>query len=308
VSSPRRVFVTGATGLVGRSLCAALAEAGDVVIAQSRSPRVGGTEGPGGVRWVQSELAAGNSPDGLEGCDAVIHLAGEPIAGGRWSAARKRRLVESRVDTTRALVAAIARLDSPPAALLCASATGVYGPRQDELLSEASPAGQDFLSRLCVDWEAEAQRASEQGVRVVCLRFGPVLSAAGGALAPMARAFRWGVGGPLGPPGSWFPWIHEEDATRLVRYALDGPLSGPVNLVSPQPSTMGDFSSALGRALRRPAWLRTPLPLMRLAMGEMASALVPGQRVVPAVALDAGFEFRHPDLDEALRSCLGGRG
>lgn len=306
MSPPRRVFVTGATGLIGRRLCAALVAEGDQVVALSRNGRPDQSESRAGLRWIQGDLNAEDSALAeLSGCDAVVHLAGEPIAGARWTSARKRRLVASRVATTRRIVAALAVSEARPSVLLCASACGFYGPRGDAPLDESSSSGTDFLAQLCVDWEGAAAQASQLGVRVVSLRFAAVLSRSGGALAPMARAFRWGAGGPLGPPGRWFPWIHEDDALALIRLALDRELAGPLNLVSPEAVTMGEFATQLGRTLRRPCWLPLPAPLLRVALGEMSEALFPGQRIIPKVAVEAGFEFAHAALEDALSACLG---
>jgi hypothetical protein len=237
---------------------------------------------------------------------AVIHLAGEPIANRRWSDAQKHRLRDSRVGSTRALVECLAGLERPPEVLICASATGYYGPRGEEELSEASAPGTDFLSQLCVDWEQEAQAAEGSGVRVVGLRSGVVLSAQGGALSRMLLPFRLGLGGPMGPAKRWFPWIHLDDVVGLVRLGLENPeLRGPVNAVAPEAIRQGEFARAIGRALRRPAALPLPLPVLRVALGELIDGLVPGQKVIPRAALDAGYRFSLGSIEAALVACLG---
>jgi len=304
-----RVFLTGASGLIGGRLAADLLGEGHEVRAISRRHRSGtadsGGRGTPGIEWVVGDVGeSGAWCDALDGCDAVVHLAGEPVAAGRWTPARKQRLVASRVESTRLIVAAMQRASRSPSSLVCASASGFYGARADELLTEDSPPGDDFLARLCVDWEKAASAASSDGVRVVQLRFGVVLSASGGALARMILPFKLGLGGPLGPGGRWFPWVHEDDAVGLARFALLHPIAGPLNVVAPCSVTMGEFAKALGRALRRPALLPLPEPLLKLALGEMAVGLIPGQKIEPRVAAAAGYVFRHSTLAEALAASL----
>lgn len=305
-----RVFVTGASGLIGAQVCRRLVARGDEVVALSRRPQRTPGDGGARLRWLTGDPASpGSWERELDGMNAVIHLAGEPIAGGRWTRARKQRLVWSRVESTRRIAEALIRCRRPPAVLLCASACGFYGSRGDEILDESSPAGADFLASLCADWEKAAEAASGAGIRVVRLRFGIVLSARGGALPPLAFPFRLGLGGPLGPAERWFPWIHERDATQLVCFALDRELRGPMNLVAPEPVTMRDFARSLGRTLGRPVWLPVPISLAGLALGqELAEAMVPGQRIIPRVVLDSDYRFRLPRLAEALEACLGSAG
>ncbi|MED5262161.1 MAG: TIGR01777 family oxidoreductase [Myxococcota bacterium] len=296
-----RVFVTGATGLIGSRVCRELAEAGHTVVALSRLPREGG-----GFEWVQGDAAKpGLWQQSVDGCDAVIHLSGEPIFDGRWSAARKRELVDSRVEGTRRVVEAIGSAKSPPGALVSGSAVGFYGPRGDELLREDAAPGDDFLAQLCVDWEAAAAEAQRYGVRVVCLRFGVVLSSRGGALARMLLPFRLGLGGPLGPSGRWFPWVHEDDAVGLTLFSLEAKWAGPVNVVAPDAVTMGEFSRALGSALRRPAFFPVPRGALRLVLGESADFLSPGQKVIPAVSQSVGYAFKRNTLADALAESVG---
>jgi len=289
--------LSGSSGLVGTALRETLDAEGVRVIRLAR-PGSGGKE--------ESVLfdPEGGSIDAvrLEGCDAVVHLAGEPIAAGRWSAARKRKIRASRVDGTRLVVDGLARLTKRPRAMICASAIGYYGSRGDEELTEASAPGRDFLSEVVTAWEAEAARAVTLGVRVVCLRLGVVLSARGGALAKMLTPFRLGIGGPLGDGRQWMSWIHIDDLVAAILFALrtDG-LSGQANAVAPEPCRNSDFTRSLAGALHRPAILPAPAFALRLALGELADALLlSSQRVSPARLSSAGFTWRFPHLDAAL--------
>jgi uncharacterized protein (TIGR01777 family) len=291
------IVITGASGLLGGKVLQRLR--GHAVTAVSRRTRTGGS----GISWVQGDIVtAGSWQRAVEAADAVIHLAGEPIADRRWSPARKEILRTSRVESTRRIVEA---LGGRRAVLVSASATGFYGPRGEAPLDEDAGAGSDFLSDLCQQWEAEARVAASRGVRTVCLRFGVVLSSRGGALARMLPAFKLFVGGPLGNPHNWFPWVHEDDAAGLVAHALETPaLAGPANAVAPGPVRMGEFARSLGRALRRPAVMPVPLPALRLLLGEMADSINPGQKVIPRAALATGYHFVHERLDSALVAAL----
>lgn len=294
-----KLFVTGASGLVGSRLCADLSSAGHAVTGLSRRPRTGGPE------WVLGDAGeSGPWTERASAADAVFHLCGESIAEGRWTRARKRALLRSRVDSTRVLVEALAASDQRPRVLVCASACGYYGARGEEELAESSPPGSDFLADLCRAWEAEADRAEGLGMRVVKVRFGVVLSARGGALAKMLPIFRLGLGGPLGPGRRWFPWLADSDAAGLMRFALEREISGPVNAVAPGAVRMGEFAATLGRVLRRPAVLPLPGVALRLALGEMGGSLTPGQRVVPQAALEAGYRFESPTLEAALAAAV----
>jgi uncharacterized protein len=244
-------------------------------------------------------------PAALAGRDAVVHLAGENVAQ-RWSAKAKRAIRESRVTGTRHLVAGLQRAEPRPRTLLSASAIGYYGAHGEEPLDEDAPAGGDFLAKVCEAWEAEAERASELGVRVVRVRTGVVLDRNGGALAKMLTPFRLGVGGPIAGGRQYISWIHSDDLIGLLLAALpDGRWRGPINATAPQPVCNRDFSRALGRALRRPSLLPVPGAALRLLYGEMAEILTSGARVVPAKPLVLGYQFRHPHLEEALRSVTG---
>jgi len=300
-SEARTVAITGATGLIGTALAAYLGTAGHEVRRVTRRPRSGTSD----VGW---DPAAGRiDAAGLAGVDAVIHLAGESLFGGRWTAARKRAIRESRVQGTRLLVDALARLPAPPGVLLSCSAVGFYGNRGDAPLPETAGPGEGFLAELCRQWEAEATRLAEAGTRVVHLRMGVVLSARGGALGQVLPLFRLGLGGPLGDGRAWLPWISLDDAVYAVDTLLRRQdVSGPVNLVAPEPVRQRDYARTLARVLRRPALLPAPAPALRLAFGELADeALLCSARVRPEVLLRAGYRFEHPDLEDALRFELG---
>lgn len=298
------VTVTGATGLIGSRLVAALRARGDRVTALSRDPeRATRQLGVAAVRWdVDAEAAPGET---LAGRDAVVHLAGENVAQ-RWSAAAKRRIHASRETGTANLLAGLRAADPRPAALVSASGVGYYGPRGPEEVDEREPPGRDFLAGVCVAWEREAAKASEIGMRVTRLRTGIVLDAAGGALREMLPPFRLGLGGPVAGGRHYMPWIHIDDLVSLYLAACEQGerWSGPVNASAPRPVTNAEFSRALGRALDRPAVMPVPAFLLRARYGEMSEIVTTGQNAVPRRALDLGHEFRHTDLDEALRAAL----
>jgi uncharacterized protein (TIGR01777 family) len=285
-----RILVTGATGFIGRALLGALAERGDEVVAVSRRAR------QPAVGWDVLETE-------VERTDAVVHLAGEPIADARWTPERLERIRASRVETTRRIAGAISRARHKPRVFLSGSAVGIYGMRIDgEVLDEGSPAGDDVLARIVVEWERAADAARSAGVRVVHPRIGIVLGRAGGALVKMAAPFRWFVGGPIGSGAQWVSWVHVHDVVRALIFAMDGDaLEGPVNVVGPEPVTMGDLARSLGHALRRPSFLRVPPFALRLALGEgLAQVLLTGQRAAPHKLLGAGFKFDFPRLEQAL--------
>lgn len=294
------VFVTGATGLIGRALCEALVRRGDEVTALSRRP---GAARPAGVRLVEGDPAvAGRWIEALAGADAVVHLAGEPVAGGRWTAARKARIVASRLDSTRLVAGSVAA--GGPHVLVQGSATGFYGDRGDEPLDEAAAPGRGFLADLSVRWEAAAAPAAARA-RVVFIRTGLVLARQGGALPALARPFRLLVGGPLGDGLGWQPWIHLADELGLLLLALDDArASGPLNAVAPAPVRQAELARTLARVLRRPNLFPVPALALRVAVGEMAEVLLASQRVVPGVAQTLGYRFRFPALEPALRDLL----
>ncbi|MDR3416881.1 MAG: TIGR01777 family oxidoreductase [Nevskia sp.] len=293
-----RYLVTGGTGFIGRALCVELLRGGHQVVVLTRSVAAARRWLPAGAEAVE-ELAA------LDGADAVVNLAGESVVGGRWSVARKQALLGSRIGTTAALLRWIERLPRRPQVLVSGSAIGYYGAHGDEALDEQAPAGGDFAARLCVAWEAAALEAAALGLRVCLVRIGVVLGRGGGALAGMIAPFRLGLGGPMGDGRQWMSWVHRADLVSLLcRLAEDPATSGVYNGTAPQPVTNGVFSRSLGRALGRPAFLVTPAFVLRLLFGEMAELFLTGQNVVPARATAAGFRFRYPDLDSALREVL----
>jgi len=293
------VLVSGASGLLGSALRPALTAAGWGHRSLVRRPA-----GAGEGRW---DPAAGTiDQTALAGVTAAAHLAGEPIAEGRWSAEKKRHIRESRVLGTRLLAESLARLPVRPQVLVSASAVGIYGDRGDEVLDEGSPLGTDFLAEVGKEWEGATAPASEAGIRVVHLRLGVLLAREGGALPRMVRPFLLGAGGPIGNGRQWMSWIAIEDAVRIVLAALRDPsMRGAFNAVAPNPVRNADFATQLGDVLHRPALVPAPAFALRLLFGEMAdAALLASQRVVPA-RLDAlGFAFRHPTLPEALRAVL----
>ncbi len=298
-----RIVVSGATGLIGTQLVAALKARGDDVTVLSRNPeRAAAALGVQAVAW--QPLSGPPPTEALAGSDAVIHLAGEPVAQ-RWSTAAKQAILDSRETGTGHLVDAIAASDRKPAALLSSSAVGYYGKHGDDVVTEQTAAGNDFLAGVCVAWEREALRAEALGLRVVIVRTGVVLDASGGALKAMLPPFKAGVGGPVAGGRQYVPWIHGDDIVGLYLAALDDPSwSGPVNGTAPEPVTNAVFSKALGRALGRPAVLPVPGFAIRAIYGEMAEIVTGGQRAVPAAAERLGYSFKQPELDEALRATL----
>lgn len=310
--------MTGASGFIGRRLVRELLRHGDHVVALTRKAS--------NLREFHEQLSA-NEPSRLivlegdptqpgawqqqvAGTDAVVALAGEPVMGSRWTENFKRRLRSSRVESMRRMVEALAQCSSEkrPRTLLGASAVGYYGysGHSDEALDEGTSPGNDFLARLCVDWEAGAEAASAHGVRVVRLRIGVVLGEGGGALEKMLPAFRAFVGGPLGSGEQYMPWVHLDDVIGLIMLALARQdLSGPLNLTAPQPVTMREFTRTLGSILHRPAILPVPAAVLKLALGEASQALLGSQRVIPRRANEIGYLFRHPELREALCASIG---
>lgn len=298
-TTPLTVAISGASGLVGEALSALLTTGGHTV-----RPLVRRAPKDGEIRWDPAGGAI--DAEALEGVDAVVHLAGEPIVG-RWSDAKKSRIYDSRVDGTRLLAAALAGLDRKPRALICASAVGVYGDRGDAVLTEDSAGGDGFLAEVCRDWEAACEPARAAGIRVVNARLGIVISAAGGALAKMLTPFKLGLGGPVGSGAQYWSWIALDDAIGALHHALVADtLAGPVNLTAPEPVTSKAFAKVLGKVLGRPAFLPAPAFALRLAMGEAADEmLLASQRVLPERLQGSGYTFRHTQLEDALRMQLG---
>jgi len=298
-----KVTVTGATGRIGSHLVAALKARGDDVVVLSRKPeRASERLGVEALAWnPEAEPAPAAA---LDARDAVVHLAGEDV-GQRWSTAVKQRILASREAGTRNLVRAMLAADDGPGILVCASASGFYGPRGDERVDETSPPGRDWLADVVVRWEAQAD-AAKPAARVVKLRTGIVLDAEGGALAKMLPPFKAGIGGPIGGGRQYMPWIHLDDLVGMYLAALDSPdFAGAVNASAPEPATNKDFSHALGRALHRPAVAPIPGFTLKALYGEMSQIVLTGVRMIPGRSAELGYDFAHPDLDEALRSTLG---
>lgn len=299
-----KLVITGASGFIGTALCSELLQKGHTLTLLTRgAPREPNTGVKRWHHWTPGTLRDWDSE--LEGVDGVINLAGEPIAVQKWSATQRRRLEKSRVDATHVLVQACAKAERRPQFFISASAVGYYGPRGDEIVTEETPPGSDFLAQLCRNWEEEALRAEQLGMRVARLRTGIVLGAGGGALEKMVPPFKWFSGGPIGSGKQWMSWIHLEDQVRLILFLIDNQLAcGPINATAPNPERNKDFSRALGKALHRPSWLPVPGFLLRLGLGDMADMLLTGQRVVPAAAEKLGFQFNYPTLPEALKACM----
>jgi|SRR5579884_49495 len=307
-----KVVVTGATGFIGRPVCKTLMQAGHTVTALTRDPeRARTTLGPQASCLAWGENAAPEWKQAVAEADAVVHLAGEPIGAQKWTPAFKQKILDSRVETTRVLVAAICAGQSKPDALISASGINVYGDRKDETVTEETGPGDDFLAQVCRQWEAEAQKAAACGVRVARLRTSVVLGQ-GGALERMlyplplpVSLWKLGLAGKLGSGRQWLPWIHIDDAVGLyVWAATHAEVSGPVNVTAPNPVTNAQFTAALARALHRPAFLPVPAVALRALVGEFAETLLIGQKALPTVALRLGYAFRYPDLDAALHALL----
>jgi uncharacterized protein (TIGR01777 family) len=300
-----RVAVTGATGTIGRALVRELSERGDEVTALSRDPeRARSLLDVEAVEWAEPKSQP-PPVEALRGRDAVVHLLGEAVAQ-RWSEEAKREIRDSRVLATRNLVTGLRDLDDRPRVLVSQSAAGWYGHRGDERLTEDAPAGGDFLAEVVVDWEAEARKAEDLGMRVALTRTGVVLSESGGALDRMLPPFKLGVGGPVAGGDQYVPWVHVDDVAGALLFALDTEAaSGPINVAAPEPATNRELSKALGRVLRRPAVVPVPGFALRILYGEMASIVTTGVRMVPRRLEDLGYAFRRPDLDDALRAATG---
>ncbi len=305
-----RVFVTGGTGLVGSRLVGRLLERGDAATVLTRRPAAARERFQDKCNIVEGDpVQRGDWSGAVADCDAVIHLAGEPIFGARWNDDFRARLRESRVRSTENIVEALGRAprtaEGRPKVLVNASAIGYYGPHGDEELTEDRPPGDDFLARLTVDWEQAARRAEGFGARLVLVRIGVVLDKAGGALARMLTPFKLGIGGPIGSGRQWMSWIHHADVVGILLLGLDNPeASGPLNGAAPNPVTNKEFSKALGRAVHRPALFPIPTFALRLRFGGVAEVLTTGQRVLPRRPLALGYKFRFPDLDAALADVL----
>lgn len=294
------VVVAGGSGFIGKALIEELQAAGHRVSVLTR----GDTAAQRGLGSGVAASAWSELPHALRGVDAVVNLAGESIAGGRWTPARKQRILESRLRTTQALVEAMTKVEPRPRVLVTASAVGYYGDRATPVDESAAP-GSDFLAGVCSQWEAAAQQADELGVRVVRLRIGVVLGKGGGALPRMLLPFKLFAGGPVGSGRQGFPWVHLADVVGLIRWALETPhVAGALNAVAPVQQNGAEFARALGQVMGRPSWLPVPGFALRAGLGEMADLLLTGQFVVPAVAQRLGYRFRFPEVAAALRNVL----
>jgi uncharacterized protein len=293
------IIIAGGTGFLGRALRARLREAGHTVRVLTRRS----IADPDAIEWT-ADGTAGPWARALDGTNAVVNLAGEGIADARWTTTRKATLRTSRVLSTRSLVRAIQQSSRPPTVFVSASGVGYYGDRGSEVVTESTPAGDDFLAQLCVEWEREAEQASTV-TRVTILRNGLVMHPSGGALGKMLGPFRLGLGGPLGSGAQYFPWIHLEDWLAFVTHVITSPdARGAFNVTAPVPATNAAFTRALGRALKRPALIPVPAFGLRLVLGELADTLLTGQRAVPRRAEDIGFTFQFREIEPALRDLL----
>lgn len=300
-----RIVITGGTGLIGSAVAREMGSAGHEVVVLTRDPSRAGPLPPNTRATQWDGRAAGDWAKLLDGDTVIVHLAGDAIAAGRWTEEKKRRIRDSRVESGRAVLAAVRQAKTKPRALLQGSAVGYYGDAGDEVVTETHPPGDDFLARVCVEWEDSTAEVAALGVRRPVLRTGIVLSDQGGALPRMALPFRMLAGGPLGNGRQWFPWIHEADEVGAIRFLIEREdADGPFNLTAPAPLTNRDLSRALGQVLHRPSFAPAPGFALRLLLGEMADALLHGQRAVPRRLLDLGYVFRYPDALGALRSLL----
>ena len=300
-----RIVITGGSGLIGSAVAREMGSAGHEVVVLTRDPSKVGPLPPNTRAAQWDGRTPGDWAKLLDGDTALVHLAGDPIAEGRWTDEKKRRIRQSRVESGRAVLEAVRQARSKPRALLQGSAVGYYGDAGDEVVTESHPPGDDFLARVCVEWEASTAEVAALGVRRPVLRTGIVLSREGGALPRMALPFRLLAGGPLGDGRQWFPWIHEADEVGAIRFLIEREgADGPFNLTAPEPLTNRDLSRALGEVLHRPSFAPAPGFALRLLLGEMADALLHGQRAVPRRLLDLGYVFRYPQALGALRGLL----
>ena len=292
-----RTLISGSTGLIGRALVGRLEADGHEVVRLVRPETTGGVSG---VAWDPARGVL--DPSELEGFDAVVHLAGENIANRRWSEEQKRRIRDSRVVGTKLLSTTLANLDSPPSVLICASAGGYYGDRGDEILTDSAGTGSDFIAQATKEWEEACEPAAEAGIRVVNLRISVVLTSSGGMLKRVLPIFKMGLGGKLGSGSQYFSWITLDDAIESIVWTMDrDELSGGINITSPNPVTNAEFTRALGRALGRPAIFSVPRFALRIMQGDLADVVLSSLRMEPERLAESGFEFSHPEIDDALR-------
>ena len=301
-----RTIITGGTGLIGRALIDGLIADGHTVTVLSRSPDKHQATLPAGVTAVQWDGVSAQGWGHLaDGADAIVNLAGEGIADGRWSAERKRRILQSRVDAGKAVVEAVRQAQTKPQVVVQASAVGYYGVGDDTPLPENSPAGHDFLGQVCADWEASSAEVEQMGVRRVIIRTGIVLSSKGGALPKLLLPFYFFAGGPIGNGKQYFPWIHIDDQVRAIRFLMENvQAKGPYNLAAPNPPTNKEFVQKLGKAMGRPALLPVPAIAFQIIFGEMSTVLLDGQRAIPQALEQAGFRFTYPEATAATQDIL----
>lgn len=298
-----KILVTGASGFIGSRVCSSLSQSGHELVALSRDPGSARQKLPQlneAFAWDASRQYA--PLEAFEGVDEVIHLAGESVVG-RWSAEKKRLIYDTRVQGSKHLLGALEKLEVKPKVLISASASGYYGDRGDEPLTESSAAGSGFLAQVCQDWEAEALKAETYGLRVVILRLGIVLGPGGGALRAMLLPAKLGLNGPLGTGKQWWSWVHLDDVVGVIQHALHHELSGPFNVTAPQAVRQQEFAKTLGNVLKRPSFLPAPSFVLKLVLGEFSSELLSSKRVLPSKAQDSGYEFKFPSLKEALTDC-----
>lgn len=298
------ILITGATGFIGSRLCQVLSEAGHTLTALSRDPTVARRR-VSALKHVYTWDALATPPpaEAFSSIDAVIHLAGATIAG-RWNAAKKKLIYDSRVLGTRNLVDGMRSVAARPKVLISPSGIGYYGDRGEQMVTEESGPGSDFFAEICKGWERETARAEELGVRTVSLRSSTVLGADGGALKALLPMFKLGLGGPLGSGRQWWPWIHRDDLVGLIIYVLEREIHGPINATAPQPVRQREYARTLGKVLRRPAILPTPTFALRLMLGELADGLLASIRAIPKRAEAMRFRFRYAELEPALRQIL----
>lgn len=301
-----KIVIAGGTGFIGKNLVQRLVNAGHSVIVLSRRETSAAADANDKVQHVRWDgKTTGAWSDHFRGAEVIINLAGEPIAGKRWTLKQKEKIIQSRIAPTKALVTAIQQASPRPGLLLNASAVGYYGSVEKGEVYESSPPGTGFLADTCVKWEREAARTSDLGVRVVMIRTGVVLSMDGGALPRFLFPFRIFAGGHLGAGSQWMPWIHVDDLIEALMFIIsNNELYGPFNAVSPEPVTMRKFAKVLGKVIRRPAWMPVPSFLLRLMLGEMSYMLLTGQKAIPKKLIDSGFRFRFNRLDDALANLL----
>jgi hypothetical protein len=301
-----RVAVAGGTGFIGRALCAELVNAGHAVLVLTRDVEIAGPALGDYVETVEWNAQPGGAwMSSIDGADAVVNLAGESIGDKRWTPARKQSIIGSRLAATNALVEAISGAKRKPSVMVSSSAVGYYGPRGDEIITEADSSGNDFLAQTTKQWEEAARKVEKHGVRLVILRNGVVLERDGGALEKFLTPFRFFAGGTLGSGRQWFSWIHRDDVIGLMKFALENrSIKGVMNATAPVPVTMKDFCSILGRVMGRPSWAPVPDLALKIVLGELSQMILTGQRVVPAAAEKAGYKFKYRNAEEALAAIL----